>query len=108
MRAGIRFYQAQAQLSATFDGWQSSRQVPTMIVGAVDESSAVRMVSDMAWGMSVSGYYDRTTYATVVEVINGDNGDTIPIGKVRWVRVSYDAPSIHTICADTYAELTSN
>jgi hypothetical protein len=102
----LRFYQVQAQVSGvTADEWTSSRQVPTVIVGADDPHEAVRAVSDMAWNMSSGVYNDRTTYATVVELINGDNGDRVPLSNGIWVRVRYSAYGIETVSADTYGEL---
>jgi hypothetical protein len=105
MRAGLRFYQVQAQVSATRDGWGSSRQVRTMIVGASDPLNAATEVSHVAWDMSTGGYVDKTTHATVIEVINGDNGDITPIGELTHVKVEYRNGSIYAHSASTYAEL---
>lgn len=104
-RKGICFYQVQGQLSATCDGWDSSRQLPTVIVGAVDELAAATQVSHLAWDMSARSYVYRTTYATVTEVVNGDNGDVIPVGDLVHVKVKYVGGTIHAHAARTYAEL---
>lgn len=105
-RSGMRFYQVQAQVSGvTRDGWDSSRQVRTMIVGAADETEAAREVSHMAWDCSADIYTERDTYATVVELINGDNGDRVPLGAGCWVRVRYRHGGIETITGDTYSEV---
>lgn len=106
MRAGMRFYQVQAQVSGvTSDGWNSSRQVPTVVVGAADETDAAKVVSNLAWDMSPGGYSERDTYALVMEVINGDNGDCVPLGNGTWVRVRYRNSWIETHSASTYEEL---
>ena len=108
MRRGLKFYRVQAQLIATtLDGWESSRQVRTMIVGAEGPVDAGQEVSHLAWDSSHGGYVARRTIATVGEVINGDNGDIVPTGPASWVRVDY-LPSgvIATSRADTYQQLT--
>lgn len=105
MRAGLRFYQVQAQLTATRDGWNSSRQARTMIVGASEPSGAAQAVSHLAWDCSTGGYTDKATIATVSEVINGDNGDIIPTGPMTWVGVVYSQGTIFTYAADTYQQL---
>lgn len=102
----MRFYQVQAQVSGTtVDEWDSSRQVRTMIVGANDGGEAVREVSHVAWDMTTGRYLIRHTYATVVEVINGDNGDRVPLGEVTWVRVTYRYGGIETVAGSTYGEV---
>lgn len=104
MRAGLRFYQVQAQLIAKHGEWTSSRQARTMIVGASSALDAGTEVSHMAWDASGSGYTGKTTIATVVEVINSDDGDIIATGRVTWVKVTYVGSSIHARTADSYAE----
>lgn len=98
----MRVFQVQAQVSCTTsDGWGSSRQVPTMWIGAEDGMKAARMVSDMAWIMSGAEYgraNDRRTYALVCEV------DTDPMNPF-WVGVAYRYGGIETMDADTYAAL---
>lgn len=105
-RAGLRFYEVQAQLTATHKGWESSRQVRSVIVGAVDPMTAAQEVSHVAWDCSPGGYSDRRTIVIVFEVINGDNGDAIPTGPPTWVRVEYRAMGdIVTVSAPTYQQL---
>lgn len=104
----LRMWQVQAQASGTtHDGWSSSRQVRSMIVGAPSPGQAAAEVSHLVWDMTGDKIFNRATFATVIEVINGDNGDVIPLGKVTWVRVAYRAGSVQTDYADTYAELTA-
>lgn len=109
MRAGLRFYQVQAQLIAKHGEWTSSRQARTTIVGAVGPLNAGQEVSHLAWGASSGDYVSRRTIATVVEVINGDGGDAIPTGQVSWVMVDYyPSGAIVATSADTYAELVAS
>lgn len=104
----LHMWQVQAQLTCvTGDGWQSSRQAPTMIVGATDEIDAVRAVSDLAWDMSPGVMFagPRHTYATVARV-NPRTGYVS--AQVSWVRVTYRYGSIETLTANTYAEIKLN
>lgn len=105
MRAGLRFYQVQAQLSGQRGEWSSSRQVRTMIVGASSALDAGTQVSHMAWDASGSGFTDKVTVATAVEVINGDDGGIIATGPMTWVKVSYVGSWIYAHAADSYAEV---
>lgn len=106
-RAGLRFYQVQAQLTAVCGEWTSSRQARTMIVGAVEPVVAAQEVSHLAWDASSGGYTSRRTIATVTQVINGDDGDTVCVGPVTWVMVDYlPSGAISSQRADTYSDLT--
>lgn len=101
----LHMWQVQAQLTGILQGgWQSSRQVPTMIVGATDGTTAVRAVSDMAWNMSTDrGHAGPVhTFATVARV-NPRTGYVS--ATVAWVRVTYRWGSIETVAANTYAEV---
>lgn len=105
-RAGLRFYQVQAQLLGQRGEWSSSRQARTIIVGAVGAVVAAQDASHLAWGASSGGYTHQRTIATVSEVITGDNGDTIPTGPMTWVMVDYlSSGTIITQRADTYSDL---
>lgn len=104
----LHMWQIQAQLTGTTrDGWESSRQAPTMIVGAKDEWAAVRAVSDLAWDMSAGDTFTkpRHTFATVARV-NPRTGYVS--AKVRWARVTYGYGVIWGVAADTYAEVKLN
>lgn len=106
----MRFFRVQAQVSSTtVDGWDSSRQVRTMIVGAADALGAARDVSHLAWDMSSGVYLRRRTVATVIEVIPGDDGGFIPTGPFSFVLVRYlGTDGVVAQRFDTYAELAAS
>lgn len=109
MRAALRFFQVQAQLISQRGEWTSSRQARTMIVGAVGAMDAGEELSHLAWGASSGGFTHQRTIATVSEVINGDNGDVIPIGPMSYVLVDYMASGIiATTHYGTYSALTAS
>lgn len=91
-------YQVQAQMSGvTVDGWESSRQAPTIKVAADSALEAARIVSDFGWTMSQERFQSpRHTYAHVIEVAaQTPDFDT-------WVRVTYRYGFIHAVTGDTY------
>lgn len=109
MRAGLKFYQVQAQLIGQLGEWTSSRQARTAIVGAEGPLDAGQGVSHLAWGASSGGYTHQRTIATVTEVINGDNGDIVPIGPMTYVLVDYYASgTIATTGYGSYSELVNS
>lgn len=92
----LRMWQVQAQLvCVTPDGWDSSRQCPTMVVGSWDAHSAVRTVSDAAWDMSgrSSKANTRKTMASVVQV----DRYGAPIGLPVLVKVEYINGGVSTV-----------
>ena len=102
----MNVWQVQAQLTAVRDGWESSRQVDTMLVAAPDEVGAVRMVSDMAWSMSGDGYADRRTYATAALIVCWSDHTPFLIEEpVRWVRVDYTHGQITCTVGHSYTEV---
>lgn len=102
----MKIYQVQAQVSGvTKDGWHSSRQVPTINVGARDAHEAAKAVSHLAWDMSQAGYREpRHTYAAVCPMMPNRDGDMVPFPGI-WVRVTYRHGGIETVTGDTYGSV---
>lgn len=105
----LRMWQVQARLNATtHDGWESSRDVLTLIVASRNGHDAAIRVACVAWDMSSRETYPgrRETFATVVE-IDPEHGQPKEGSEVTFVKVVFGYGSMSAYSAASYGEVAA-
>lgn len=105
----LRMWQVQARLNATtHDGWESSREVPTLIVASRSDQNAAIRVACVAWDMSSREAYPgrRETFATVVE-IDPEHGQPREGAEVSFVKVIFGYGGMSAYSGPSYGEVSA-
>lgn len=84
----------------TLDGWESSREVRGVTVGAENALEAVRTVSHLFWDAVGGRWAGRYTIGTATEML----APRVP-GEVTWVRVDYRGGCISTVAGGLHADV---